>query len=528
MRQHSKEILRFDNLMSRKVKSRLTVALVFILCCVVIGAFLYAQLNLKEKNHKADLFTLVPTDAQAIVETNNINNLFQALEAAPYRQAYEELHFSALFNFLNHKIEELAEEKGHGLSVPMSNVLISFHAPGSSKDQVLYGHLGNGDQNLMDNILKELNTTGHTPKIIKYKGERITIYPLNNQEFLSCFFQDNCYAISYQKNLIEAVIDAYVSKESIRSDSLFSQIFQKKKSENTSRLYARTMPIAEWTQYDFQLQGDAIYLTGTCFQDEGKGNDRFPQISHIQPQLLSADYLPAKTYIFFQLGIKDIHGIVSTLAYNDSVVRKELYKDMPCDGEFYQFLEDYAKNEIDIVEFLGKDTTQSHRVMLIPLRDSLSSTLNAWKNIASRTWKQVWYDGHSYPFYTFPNNRLMKHLVSKRASTVEKLTSVMCKQHLLISDREEDIKAYLNKRSYTDLSHLFWEEKLGDLAPQADFTFFADMESVYRRPDEFRTMLPTFFFKHLDFFRQFTITIQFIESDERLSTNITLNYKVKA
>ena len=151
------------------------------------------------------------------------------------------------------------------------------------------------------------------------------------------------------------MIDAYVSKESIRSDSLFSQIFQKKKSENTSRLYARTMPIAEWTQYDFQLQGDAIYLTGTCFQDEGKGNDRFPQISHIQPQLLSADYLPAKTYIFFQLGIKDIHGIVSTLAYNDSVVRKELYKDMPCDGEFYQFLEDYAKNEIDIVEFLGKD-----------------------------------------------------------------------------------------------------------------------------------------------------------------------------
>ena len=56
----------------------------------------------------------------------------------------------------------------------------------------------------------------------------------------------------------------------------------------------------------------------------------------------------------------------------------------------------------------------------------------------------------------------------------------------------------------------------------------ADMESVYRRPDEFRTMLPTFFFKHLDFFRQFTITIQFIESGERLSTNITLNYKVKA
>lgn len=513
--------------MSRKVKSKLTVAFVFILCCVVIGAFLYAQLNLKEKNHKADLFALVPTDAQAIVETSNINHLFQALEAAPYQQAYEQLHFSALFNFLNHKIEDLAEEKAHGLSVPMSNVLISFHAPSSSKDQVLYGHLGNGDQNLMDNILKELNTTGHTPKEIKYRGEHITIYPLNNQEFLSCFFQDNCYAISYQKKLIESVIDAYVDKQSIRSDSLFSQIFQKKKSENTTRLYARTMPIAEWTQYDFQLQSDAIYLTGTCYQNEGKGNDRFPQISHIQPTLLSADHLPAKTYIFFQLGMKDVHNIVSTLAYNDSVVRKEFYNDAPCDKEFYQFLEDYAQNEIDIVEFLGNDSTESHRVMLIPLRDTLSPTSNAWKHIANRTWRNAWYDGHSYPFYTFPNNRLMKHLVSRRASKAEKLTAVICKQHLLISDKEEDIKAYLNKRSYTELSQMSWKEKLSDLAPQADFTFFADMESMYRRPDEFKTMLPPFFFRHLDFFRQFTITIQFIESGERLSTNITLNYKTK-
>lgn len=513
--------------MSRKAISRLGVMSAFILCCAIIGAFMYAQLNLKEKNQKVDLFTLVPADAQAIVETSNINHLFQALEAAPYKQAYEQLHFSALFNFLNHKIENMAEEKAHGLSVPMSNVLISFHNPGSPMDQVLYGHLGNGDHNLMDNILNELNTTGHTPKTVKYKGERITIYPLNNQEFLSCFFQDNCYAISYQKKLIEAVIDAYVDRQSIRSDSLFSQIFQKKKSENITRLYARTMPIAQWTQYDFQLQGGTIYLTGICHQDEGKGHDRFPQISHVQPTLLSADRLPAKTYIFFQLGMKDVHGIVNTLAYNDSVIRKEHHDDAPCDREFYQFLDDYAKNEIDIVEFLGNDTTESHRIMLIPLRNDSSPTSNAWKSIATRTWRNAWLDSRSYPFYTFPNNRLMKHLMSERASKVERLTAVLCQQHLLISDREEDIKAYLNKQSYSDFSRMFWEEKLGELVPQADFTFFADLESMFHRPDEFKTMLPPFFFRHLDFFRQFTITIQFIDTGERLSTNITLNYKPK-
>ena len=223
--------------------------------------------------------------------------------------------------------------------------------------------------------------------------------------------------------------------------------------------------------------------------------------------------------------MRDVHGIVGTLAYNDSTVRKELYPDAPEHRLFYQFLEDYAQSEINAVEFLGKDTTESHRVMLIPLRNELAQTVEAWTKVASRTWKRVWHEGRSYPLYTFPNNRLLKHLVSKRASVAGELVAAVCKQHLVISDNEADIRAYLDKQSYTDMSQLFWEDMLDGLAPRADFTFFADMECIYRRPDEFKAMLPPFFFKHLDFFRQFTITIQFIETGDRLSTNITLEYK---
>ena len=99
--------------MSRKTKTGLAIVLVFILCCIIIWAFCYSQLNLKEQNHKADLFTLVPRDAQAIIETGNINTLFHALEAAPYQNELEQLHLSDLFTFLNHKIDDMAEEKGH-------------------------------------------------------------------------------------------------------------------------------------------------------------------------------------------------------------------------------------------------------------------------------------------------------------------------------------------------------------------------------------------------------------------------------
>ena len=123
--------------MSRLAKPRISIILTFVICCALIGVFFYAQLNIKEQKTKANLFTLVPQDAQAIIETNNINSLFQDLEGSVFYQDYKNIHFSDLFNFLNHKIDQLAEKKGHGLSVPMSNVLISFHSPGKSNDQIL-------------------------------------------------------------------------------------------------------------------------------------------------------------------------------------------------------------------------------------------------------------------------------------------------------------------------------------------------------------------------------------------------------
>lgn len=511
--------------MNRKIKSRIAVTLAVVLSCIVIGIILYAQLNLKEKSQRANLFQLVPSDAQTIIETNNINSLFQALETTSFQKDYEQLHISDLFDFLNHKIDDLAAEKGHGLSVPMSNVLISFHAPGKSKDQVIYGHLGNGDKNLMESILKELNTTGYKPKEFKYKGKKIIIYPINNQEFLACFFESNCYAISFQKKLIESVIDAYVNNKSILSDSLFSQIYQKKKSENNLRLYAHSTPIAKWNMYDTHIQGNSIYLTGFCHRKNGKGSDYFPILSDAEAPILPADFMPKRTQIFYQLGIQNIREFVNTLAYNDSIFHNAPKAESQEIHKFYKFIEDYAYTEFDNIEFRGADMTQSHRIMLIPLKFESSSTWEAWKQVGKRLWKSVYHKGHAYPLYTFSNNRMLKYLLSERAAQKNDLMAIINEQYLIISDEEKDIKAYLNSNNYSERNKEFWHEYLSDLAPKANFTFFADMEDIYRRTTEFNNMFPAFFFKHLDFFRKFNITVQFIESGEILNTNIILNYK---
>ena len=513
--------------MSRLAKPRISIILTFVICCALIGVFFYAQLNIKEQKTKANLFTLVPQDAQAIIETNNINSLFQDLEGSVFYQDYKNIHFSDLFNFLNHKIDQLAEKKGHGLSVPMSNVLISFHSPGISNDQILYGHLGDGDQNLMDRILKELNTTGHRPKEVTYKKQKIVIYPLNNKEYLSCFFQSNCYAISFQKNLIEAVIDAFTENTSLFSNPQFLPVYKQKKIENTTRLYARIALLAEWTQYDIHIQHDAIYLTGYCYQKNRKGNDYFPFISNLQVPILPADFLPLKTNAFYQIGIQHPQEMASILAYNDSIFKKPITPHTTKIEAFYQFLDNYADTEARNIEFLDINPDESHRVMLIPMKAEYSQALAAWKQIAQRNWKSVWSEGTNYPLYTIDNNRIMKYLLSARALQVPKLTGTLLKNNFLIlSDREEDIRAYLNPRNYTQKGLEGWNEYLGNLSQQANFTFFADMEAVCQRPLEFKTMLPKFFFTQLDFFSKFTITIQYIKTSAPLNINIILNYKL--
>ena len=459
--------------MIKKARTKITITFFIILCCIFTGFFFYTQLEMKEKSSKMDLYELVPYNTHSILETSNISNLFQTLETTVYQDACTQNQISDLFNFLNYRIDELAEEKGHGLSIPMSNVLISFHAPHKSKDQVLYGHLGNGDQSLMENILKELNTTGHSPKTIKYRGETITIYPVSNNDFLACFFLSNCYAISFQKKLIEEVIDTYKNNTSVKTDKMFSHIFIKQKNDNNIRLYARTNPIAEWAQYDIHILDDVIYLTGAS-------------IKHKTTELCSEK-----------------------------------------DQSFYTFIEDYAAPEIDNVEFQGKDSTVNHRILLIPIKSDYQQTYNAWQDLAHPVKKWIQSPKKKYQLYTIENNRVLKYLLSKRVSNKEQMKAILTKKFIIISDEEEDLQAYVSKSSYSQEAYNAWNNYIGNLAMEANFTFFSDLDEIYKRPTEFRSVLPPFFFRHLGFFRHFTVTLQLFsaETPNKLNTNIILNYK---
>ena len=75
--------------------------------------------------------------------------------------------------------------------------------------------------------------------------------------------------VSYQKSLIEKVIDAREDEEKALSNDPCLPSDAEKKTHNFLTLYGRTpsMPFLQdnsgcWSEFDFHMNSDVVYLTG--------------------------------------------------------------------------------------------------------------------------------------------------------------------------------------------------------------------------------------------------------------------------
>ena len=81
--------------------------------------------------------------------------------------------------------------------------------------------------------------------------------------------------LSYQKRLLEDVIDAQLDETALGYDAVFSRALERKKSKDFLTLYGRSSSIPalnleteSWSEYDFHLNSDVVYLTGDTFVSE--------------------------------------------------------------------------------------------------------------------------------------------------------------------------------------------------------------------------------------------------------------------
>lgn len=243
-----------------------------LLFCFAVGFYAFMRLEATDRSRDVNLYSLVPSNVAGVLESDHIQDVLEQTSMLNYNQELNGFHFPGLFDFFMTELNLYVEDNGHGQNEHMDHFLVSFHEPVTPQNQVVYFQMENADEQMLSDIFRNYAAEYFLPKEETYRGKTIFVYPLSHEEFIAAYIEDTYFVISYQKRLVEEVIDAQLDGTSLNDDVLFSQIIARKKSSEFLTFYAQSpsMPILKtsqpcWCKYDFYLNSDVVYLTGETY-----------------------------------------------------------------------------------------------------------------------------------------------------------------------------------------------------------------------------------------------------------------------
>lgn len=277
---------------------KLGVVLSVVLFCIGIAFYGFARLSMADKENRVDIFEFVPKDCAGILETDNIDNFMHVFSQAAYSSQLDTLHRAGLMNDILSDLSRYSSAAAHGLSYQMNHVVISFHRPHTAMDVVAYFRIGKEGKHQLIEAVKGKHGADFIPKKETYRGKKIEIYPLSSTRYLSVYTTDGLVVVSYQKKLIEQVIDAVKDNNSLREDSVFTSI-QHTQPASFITIYGRTPSVPflgkeschSWSEYDIHLNSEVFYLSGQMKEEQADCLDRMLQAVHTVPVVSESDSL---------------------------------------------------------------------------------------------------------------------------------------------------------------------------------------------------------------------------------------------
>ena len=277
---------------------KLGVVLSVVLFCIGIAFYGFARLSMADKENRVDIFEFVPKDCAGILETDNIDNFMHVFSQAAYSSQLDTLHRAGLMNDILSDLSRYSSAAAHGLSYQMNHVVISFHRPHTAMDVVAYFRIGKEGKHQLIEAVKGKHGADFIPKKETYRGKKIEIYPLSSTRYLSVYTTDGLVVVSYQKKLIEQVIDAVKDNNSLREDSVFTSIHHPQPASFIT-IYGRTPSVPflgkeschSWSEYDIHLNSEVFYLSGQMKEGQADCLDRMLQAVHTVPVVSESDSL---------------------------------------------------------------------------------------------------------------------------------------------------------------------------------------------------------------------------------------------
>lgn len=277
---------------------KLGVVLSVVLFCIGIAFYGFARLSMADKESRVDVFEFIPKDCAGILETDNIDNFMHGFSQAAYSSQLDTLHRAGLMNDILSDLSRYSSAAAHGLSYQMNHVVFSFHYPHTAMDVVAYFRIGKEGKHQLIEAVKGKHGADFVPKKEIYRGKKIEIYPLSSTKYLSVYTTDGLVVVSYQKKLIEQVIDAVKDNSSLREDSVFTSIHHPQPASFIT-IYGRTPSVPflgkeschSWSEYDIHLNSEVFYLSGQMKEEQADYLDRMLQAVNTVPVVSEKDSL---------------------------------------------------------------------------------------------------------------------------------------------------------------------------------------------------------------------------------------------
>lgn len=535
---------------------RIAIIVSIVLLCTGFGVYSFLRMNAVENQHEFNLYTLVPQDAIAVLETDRMADLVEGINQLNCSKDNHFLYVSELFGYLKKYLHTLEKDTPHGLSKQMNKMLISFHEPDTPLNQVLYCTLGTGDYELVESFVQKYCSSTFPSKFFDYKGEEIRIYPMTDGRFLAAYFTEDFLVVSFQKRLIEQAIDARRSKKSLMNSSTFRTMCAGKDSHVPATIYVRMKavdmgkdtdgmrgqtPLGGWAEFDLNFKENAIYCSGI---NHGSDSTRtFINALHKQKPIegFAGERLPATTFFYDQWALSDIGTMLDFTSEQEYAKATYSAYIKARDEEWMAFLEEYAWENVMSCLFLSKDTLDNHpcAVMSIPIKDEVQAEFRL-RNLLATTPKEEAAPSvpHISPNYAqYPKARKFRQYILPRNTLLTQLTGItesalytyacFYRGALLLAPDAQSLSAYMdaleNKEVLEGTS--VYEEGVGSLSPLYNFVLMADMQEMQKQPEAYVRLIPNFFFRQSEFFRHFMLAVQFTCTNDVVYPNIVLLYK---
>ncbi len=245
-----------------------------VLFLIGIGMYGFVMISEDGDGKNIDLLSLVPDNSVRVLATDNLDYFSNEFPQTSYAQHLKDFSHSGVVDSILKHVMNFSSVGAHRLGNQMNQLLISFHSPQNVDDVVIYFKMTKQSKKLLADILMKQEKI-FSPKVEDYRGEDIVIYPYGHTRFVAVYSGKGFLAVSYQKRLIEEVIDAEKDGTSLKNDPNFTKIHHSK-SSNYMTIYGRTPVVPSvcadstqyWNEYDIHLNSDVFYLSGRMYASD--------------------------------------------------------------------------------------------------------------------------------------------------------------------------------------------------------------------------------------------------------------------